>query len=508
MTEASANLHAALGSLSEDDLIHLRRLTSAWGMLADFCFSDLVLYIQVESDVVMVNHIRPTTSQTIYHSDLVGESRTAEQRPLVALAYQTGEKTAGEIDSVWLNNRIKVSCIPVRHNGRVIAVVAQESVLRGRSDPGELESNYGAIFDRFATMIAAGVFPFSEENIHLVNMPRVGDGVVLVGADRSVEYTSPNATSALTRSGVDGVIRGTTLAESGFESPSVRVALRTGRPTVDEVEHDDTVVAVRVLPLLDEGAVTGAVVLLRDVTDLRRRDRLLLSKDATIREIHHRVKNNLQTISSLLRLQGRRLEEPTAKAAIEESVRRIRTIALVHDMLSREPGEDVAFLSVLRPLVGMVEEGLVSPDRPVSFTVDGDPGKLSAPVATSLSVVITEILQNIVEHAFPTAVQLVGESIVNISLQKEAGELSVVITDNGVGISDDLVSALGGGDGNKTSLGLSIVHSVVVTEMGGQIDFVSDGGDPPRVGTRVDIRVPIESASTQLADLAEQLEVN
>src|SRR3546814_12845169 len=84
-----------------------------------------------------------------------------------------------------------------------------------------------------------------------------------------------------------------------------------------------------------------------DIADLRRRERLLLSKDATIREIHHRVKNNLQTISSLLRLQARRFASPEAKLAIEESVRRIRSIALVHETLSREAGDDVAFIEIV-----------------------------------------------------------------------------------------------------------------------------------------------------------------
>ena len=106
------------------------------------------------------------------------------------------------------------------------------------------------------------------------------------------------------------------------------------------------------------------MLLVRDVTDLRKRDRLLISKDATIREIHHRVKNNLQTISSLLRLQARRLENPEAKAAVSESVRRIRTIALVHESLSREPGDDVTFIEIVRPLLRLAEESLQSPDRP------------------------------------------------------------------------------------------------------------------------------------------------
>ena len=150
--------------------------------------------------------------------------------------------------------------------------------------------------------------------------------------------------------------------------------------------------------------------LTRDVSELRRRDRLLLSKDATIREIHHRVKNNLQTISSLLRLQGRRFSSPEAKQAIEESVRRIRAIALVHETLSREAGDDVAFVEIVRPLLRMVEEGMSSEDRPVSFSVEGDAGFLPATVATPLSVVLNELLQNAIDHAFPAERRPPGRS--------------------------------------------------------------------------------------------------
>ena len=84
-----------------------------------------------------------------------------------------------------------------------------------------------------------------------------------------------------------------------------------------------------------------------------------------------------------------------------ESVRRIRTIALVHETLSREPGDDVAFLEIVRPLLRLAEEGLQSPDRPVRFTVQGDGGRLPSTVATPLSVVLTELLQNAVDHGFP-----------------------------------------------------------------------------------------------------------
>ena len=93
-----------------------------------------------------------------------------------------------------------------------------------------------------------------------------------------------------------------------MEQTVVAQAIGSAGPITAEVEGNDAVIQLLAVPLVDRELSRGAVVLLKDRTELRLRDRLLVSKDATIREIHHRVKNNLQTISSLLRLQGRRLE--------------------------------------------------------------------------------------------------------------------------------------------------------------------------------------------------------
>ena len=89
--------------------------------------------------------------------------------------------------------------------------------------------------------------------------------------------------------------------------------------------------------------------LIRDVTEVKRRDRALLSKDATIREIHHRVKNNLQTVAALLRLQARRTNNAEGREALIESVRRVSSIALVHDALSMSVDEEVNLDEVDRP---------------------------------------------------------------------------------------------------------------------------------------------------------------
>jgi two-component sensor histidine kinase len=284
------------------------------------------------------------------------------------------------------------------------------------------------------------------------------------------------------------------LSELGLEDVAVRTSFAIGAPVTEEIERGPEVtVLVRCLPLLDEGAVTGALVLLRDISELRRRDRLLISMDATIREIHHRVKNNLQTISSLLRLQGRRLESPEAKGAIEESVRRIRAIALVHETLSREVGDDVPFSEIVRPLVRMVEEGLLSPEHPITIEVEGDAGKLPARIATPLAVVLNELLQNTVDHAFPATAG--GEhGHVLLTLANDGGHLVVRVVDDGVGLPP------GFSVDSSPGLGLSIVRSLVTSQVEGTITMRSRPVDEARTGggpgTEIEIRVPLIGGGT------------
>jgi two-component sensor histidine kinase len=285
--------------------------------------------------------------------------------------------------------RARSQCIPVRWRGAMLGILSRESAPSVGRRPGELERVYVEIFDRLARMIAAGTFPFPAEDAEIEEAPRVGDGVLLLDDRQVVVYASPNAISGLHRAGIHANAFGARLEEIAFEDSAVRTAMASRMPVTEEFDAaSDVTLLVRCIPLLEHDRVTGAVVLMRDISELRRRDRLLVSKDATIREIHHRVKNNLQTISSLLRLQGRRLASPEAKDAIEESVRRIRSIALVHETLARGAGEDVDFTGVVRPLVRTVGEGLASPDRPVHFRVEGDAGQLPAEVATPLSVVL------------------------------------------------------------------------------------------------------------------------
>jgi len=478
-------------------ITHLQRLVSTWNPLADLCFADLLLFVPVAGEsgrrFVVVGQVRPSTNQTLYRQDFVGDLVDETSRPLVARALRTGELVEGEIRVATIDERVRVLAIPVRLDGEVIAVCARESRPNIGRQPGELERTYLSVFQRFARMIAAGSFPFPTDDVLAEEAPRVGDGAIVVDVDGCVEYASPNAISALHKMGVHTNAEGERLADLGVGTTAVGAAMALGRPVSEEIEQGpDVTVLLRCLPLIAEDGVSGGLVLLRDISELRRRDRLLSSMDATIREIHHRVKNNLQTISSLLRLQGRRLDAPEAKAAIEESVRRIRSIALVHEILSRETGDDVSFQEIVRPLVRMVEEAVQSPDRPVRFRVEGDAGRVPATVATPLAVVLTELLQNAVDHAFPEEGALgVDEVRVLVHLENDGRNLTVKVADNGVGLPEGFT--LEGQDG----LGLSIVRTLVASQIEGTIDLRARHADEPPggggPGTVAELRLPISA---------------
>ena len=222
----------------------------------------------------------------------------------------SGEITEGDVTVEEAADQARMLAIPVRCGGRTIGVMTREWVERTGRTAGELEREYLSLFDRFAAMIAEGSFPYSGPVADSTAAPRVGDGVLIVDADARVRYLSPNANSSLHRVGIHANAVGMRLAELGFYDDMVRTAFENKAPVVEEFEQSaDVVLLCRCMPILSADEVAGGVLLIRDVTDVRQRDRLLISKDATIREIHHRVKNNLQTISSLLRLQARRLVE-------------------------------------------------------------------------------------------------------------------------------------------------------------------------------------------------------
>ena len=486
------DLALARTSLCGREQLHVERLAASWRPLADLSFADMLLMAPITGEeghrFVVLAQVRPVTGQTNYPHDLVGNVVDEVERPLVARCWRSGTIVRADAPVLGSKERVRLQCIPVRYDDRLIALVSREEPMTLARRSGDLERIYMETFDRFASMIADGTFPYDVDEIEMESAPRVGDGVIVVDAETRVQFASPNAVSSLHRMGIHTYAQTQRLADVGFDDFAARNAMVLHLPVTEELEHEDVSMLIHVLPLFNAGEAAGAVVLIRDISDLRRRDRMLMSKDATIREIHHRVKNNLQTIASLLRLQGRRLRSPEARAALAESERRIRSIAIVHETLSREMGDVVAFSEIVRPLARLVEETTSSPDHTIRFRVEGDAGELPGEVATPLAVVLNELMQNAVDHAFPE-----GEgpedgydARIDVRLARSDGQVEIEVRDNGAGLPEQFTL-----DGAR-GLGLSIVQALVTSELQGSIEMSDESG------TTVRVRVPVEMPRVEL----------
>jgi two-component sensor histidine kinase len=492
-----------LTSLSGPDLEWLHSLVSDWQLLADLSFADLILWVPqrppesaadaagalnsgaLNSGWLAVAQMRPTTGPTSFPDDVVGSQVGPGERAVLDTA-QRERRIHRESDPDWTSGvPVRAEAIPVTRDGRVIAVIERSTNLNGARTPSRLELTYLAGADDLARMISEGTFPYpGNDDTTLVRSPRVGDGLLRLDTAGRVTYASPNAQSAYRRLGFSADLMGAELgtataqlAVSGQPVDESLMLVARGRALREtEIDVNGTVVQLRSIPLVVGGQRTGALVLVRDVSELRRRERELLTKEATIREIHHRVKNNLQTVAALLRLQARRLQAPEARAALEEAVRRVGSIAIVHETLSHAPEEIVDFDDIADRVAMMAGE-VSTPEVRVTPKITGQFGLLSASVATPLALVLTELLQNALQHGFGSAPRsAAGGSagadggIIEVVAARAPEQLTVTVTDSGAGLPPGFDLE------NTTSLGLQIVRTLVVGELGGQLSLTQRPG--------------------------------
>src|ERR1700758_2984690 len=394
-------------SLGEPDVEYLHSLVSDWQLLADLSFADLILWAPAEDGTgwLAIATMRRTTGPTSLQDDVVGTFAGPEDQRLLDVA-RDERRIWRESDPDWTNGvPVRTEGIPVTRAGRVIAVIERCTNLNSARTPSRLELTYLQGADDLARMVAEGTFPFHGEPALPVRSPRVGDGLLRLGRSGRVSYASPNAQSAYRRLGLAadligaelGVVTAGLVASDEPLDESLMVVAAGRAPREAEVDGNGSVVQLRSIPLIVGGSRTGALVLIRDVTELRRRELELMTKDATIREIHHRVKNNLQTVAALLRLQARRTHAPEARDALEEAVRRVGSIATVHETLSHTPEEIVDFDEVAPRVAAMAGEVSAAEVR-VKPELRGGFGLLPSAVATPLALVLAELLQNALQH--------------------------------------------------------------------------------------------------------------
>jgi two-component sensor histidine kinase len=478
---------------NNEDREWLHHLVADWQVIADLSFADLLLVLQTgDGHYVVAEQCRPSTVMSLRSEDVVGTRITPSL---------TAELDAAmESESIYRSNTLRtrgraVVCdvyAPVKHQGKTLGLVVRETNMATRESNGRYESESIDAGKELFEMIPRGQFPYIDSVLNQRHNARVSDGFIILSAEGIVRYASPNAISCFRRLGSIDTMQGRYLSEIGTSLirendpvPESLPLVLSGKAAIDsELDASRSAVSIRSLPLINDSGRIGAVILCRDVTELHRREQELKTKDATISEIHHRVKNNLQAVSALLRLQARRTKLPEVRKELEEAQRRVQTIAVVHEGLSQTADEVVDFDKVISSLLKMSVDLATTQEQHIRISFMGKFGMMPAQDATPLSLVLTELVTNAVEHGFEGR----DEGNITISVGRGGNNLSVVVEDDGNGYSSESAGGLARSSGS--GLGTQIINTFVTNDFGGSVRW-----EPRREGgTRVVLNMKLRAA--------------
>ncbi|TLM80152.1 MAG: sensor histidine kinase, partial [Actinobacteria bacterium] len=398
-----------------------------------------------------------------------GESLAAADEPEAAEALATGGPVAGERPRTTRGISYATTAHPVGLAGaKPYGALVRHVAVQVTEAPGKMEVEFMRLAEDLLGVLCRAALrdrdgrPFSTTRT-------AGDGVMRIGADGRVAYASPNAVSIMRLAGAEEVA-GVKAPELPGGGQGIAPVSGAGNAAAAEIEFAGRSLLYRTIAL-----DSGAFVLVEDTTEARRRVQELKVKDATIREVHHRVKNNLQTIASLLRLQARRAGSDDARRSLSEAVERVASMAVVHDMLSAADDERVDLGAVCRTVVDQVRQGLEGENPGVSVLVEGETGPVDATVATPMALVTAELVHNAIEHGFEGK----RTGLVRVTVRRLPGELHLQVRDDGAGLPDGFDAESSG------NLGMAIVRTLVHDDLRGTLAFRSAHG------TVVTVRVPL-----------------
>ncbi|OKL48122.1 sensor histidine kinase [Boudabousia marimammalium] len=453
--------------LSNQQIDWLQVLVSDWQILADLSPADLVLWIPTSDNrFIAVAHCRPATAVTVHLDDIVGLYTSSSKASFLNEARRSMKVISPQAPRWAGSYSVQETAVPVVRNGVCIAVMSAETNLGASTSTSNMDAWLSNSAQIFMKMIANGEYPYRATPTSAFNgAPRVVDGVVRLDEDGIVLGISPNARSCFRRLGVksqivhenlvklvaDCTVQGLSVVDESLPLVLMgRAAWRT------EVEAGGTTLSIRALPLTRRGGRQGAIVLVRDVSEMRQIEREIMSKEATIREIHHRVKNNLATVSALIRMQLRRSNNPEVKVALGEADRRVATIATVHEALSHSLEGTIAYTPLARTVIANAAL-LASSANQVVTKVEGDFGLIDADRASTLSTVLAELVANSVEHGYQD-----NDGTIEVYVEREGQYAHIRLVDHGVGIAEGRTG---------TGLGTQIVASLVEAELHGSITW-------------------------------------
>lgn len=458
---------------AEDNERHLANIVANLQLIADLGYGDVALAVGTESATLkVVADARPTTALAAVATTRVGVTLRHDDEPEAYRAYANGHPLEGTRRRTTRGITYITLAYPVGPPSCPYGVIVRDLASQVLEAPGKMERAFMKAAEEILRLLSRGPLLDIDSGTLYSTVRNTGDGLARVNADGTIAYASPNLVNIMRLAGVEGRVTASHVQDMPGSAVAIQPLLGAFGARSTEVEA-----AGRILDYRTIGLGTDALVLVQDVTEIRKREAELKVKEATIREVHHRVKNNLQTIASLLRIQARRVETDDARRALAEATERVASMAIVHEMLAASTEEQVEFTDAARTVVEMVHRGLAGENPCANIEVTGSTGLVPAQVATALALVIAELTHNAIEHGLSDRC-----GNVSVAMRRLSNELLVTVRDDGHGLPPDFDVD------SSANLGLEIVKIIVTHDLGGTLSFAGTRG------TVVTVRCPLPAA--------------
>lgn len=429
--------------LSEDEIQVIEMMAATLQPLANLEAADIFVDCPCkEGDAIVVAEAKPEEVPSAYRNSVVGMLAKAENEPAVARTFQLGIATRYMKARTQEDNYTVQSVEPIKYSGRVIGVLIREKRITEETEEQEKEDSYQAVETPLNHML--------NENEWL--MESIDEGFMLVDSNGYVIFRNMYAMGLFQKLGYVSDILGqkyNNICLTEWDRNEEEVE------RIHEVRCGNYYLRIRQIPLKKDEI--RLAVIIRDITWNREQEKNLILKSVAVKELHHRVKNNLQTIASLLRLQARRADNEETRTVLNESISRILSISATHQLLSQSGDEVVS----LKEVLGTVRSNAVQPFLKPGFRLDlklqGDDILVDADIAGSVAMTVNELLQNSMKYAFGDR----EEGSIDMILEKGTVYSTLTVRDDGTGFDVDRI--------REGSLGLNIVKSIVQDKLHGKL---------------------------------------
>lgn len=439
--------------LTEEDIVLIRGMSAVLPTIANLEEADVFVDCPCREggDAIVVAEAKPDSVPSSYKKTVSGLMAKPENEPAVARSLTLGVATRQMKATTQENTHVIQTVEPIKNNGRTIGVLICEKRIDEDHQTSERihfsEKGYERIANVLSHMSAEGNW-----------LTECIDEALLLVKNGIVTYRNSLACELYKSLGYLDDPLG-----ANFEY------FRLIPPPADENEYGNfSFVETKVgKHYLDIKRVTmnspemDYAVIIRDITWKKEHEKQLVLKSVAIKEMHHRVKNNLQTIASLLRLQARRTENEETQRVLAESMNRILSIATTHELLARSGVDQVNLSEVIHTIKNSTLRYFARPDCAVSVKYEGEALMVDSDIATAVALIITELLQNSLKYAFQS------RSTGQVFILLKPGEISstIHVIDDGCGFDVKNTSR---------SLGMSIVSTLVQDKLRGKLSVESD----------------------------------